>query len=229
MSGVYVAGTDTGIGKTRVTVALVQALRATGIDAVGMKPVASGCERSADGWRNDDALQLIRAGGQDGLDYARVNPVALPVPASPHIAAEQAGVTVTLPPVLAAHAWLAARHARVLVEGVGGWSVPLAGPPTPWLWQADLVRALDLPVLLVVGLRLGCINHAVLSARAIAADGCRLAGWIGNRLDPRLTGTDQAVLASLEALLPAPCWGVLGFDRAPGPELVAAAGRHTAA
>lgn len=216
---VFVAGTDTGIGKTYVTAALVHALRAAGVAAIGMKPVASGCERTPDGWRNDDALALLVASGLADDRYDRVNPYALPMPASPHIAARAAGVRIELAPMLDAHAVLAAGTGVLLVEGVGGWSVPLA--ESPWLMQAELVRALDLPVLLVVGLRLGCINHALLSARAIAADGCRLLGWIGNAVEADWDQTD-VVVATLRALLPAPPFGVLGHGaEVPAPMLAA--------
>jgi dethiobiotin synthetase len=220
MSAVFVAGTDTGIGKTWVSAGLVRALRAAGVDAVGMKPVASGCSAGPDGWRNDDALALLAASGLDDGDYPLVNPVALPLPASPHLAAVAAGTVVALAPIADALRRLRERHALVVVEGVGGWSVPLAGPPGPWLMQAALVQALRLPVLLVVGLRLGCINHAVLSARAIAADGAGVVGWIGNALEP---AWDQqaAVLATLQALLPAPLLGTVDHGGAPHPALAA--------
>lgn len=207
MRALFMAGTDTGVGKTHVAVALVRALRAAGIDAVGMKPVASGCVPTPGGWRNDDALALLAAGGLPAGDYALVNPVALPRPQSPHLAACAQGVTVDPDPVLRGFSRLQARHGFVVVEGVGGWSVPLAGPRPRWLMQADLVRMLGLPVLLVVGLRLGCINHALLAARAIIDDGLPLAGWVANVLDPR--DDQDGVIATLQALLPAPLLGLV--------------------
>ena len=179
--GFYITGTDTGIGKTTVSTALLHALRARGLRAVGMKPVASGCERTADGWHNADALALLAASAPRPL-YADLNPYALPLPMAPELAAADAGVEVALQPILDAHARLQARADCLVVEGVGGWAAPLAAD----LDQKDIVCALDLPVLLVVGLRLGCLNHAILSARAITADGCRLAGWIGNAIDPSM-------------------------------------------
>lgn len=205
-NGFYVTGTDTGIGKTAVSAGLLVALRAHGLRATGMKPVASGCVavREADGataWRNADALALLEA-SDPAPAYADLNPYALPLPLAPELAARDAGIAVTLPPLLAAHARLQARADVVVVEGVGGWAAPLSASLT----QTDLVRALDLPVLLVVGLRLGCLSHAFLSARAIAADGCRLAGWIGNGIDPDMDRREDQ-RAMLEVRLGAPCLG----------------------
>jgi dethiobiotin synthetase len=208
--GVFVAGTDTGVGKTEVSCALLRALNRAGIRALGMKPVASGCNRHGDCWRNDDALALAAAGAEPSLEYARVNPFALPEPLAPEIAARHAGIEITLTPILGAHAALAARADAIVVEGVGGWSVPFS----PALMQADLVRALGLPVLLVVGLRLGCLNHALLSARAIAADGCELLGWIGNGIDPEMGAVSDNV-ASLTQRLAAPCLAVIAHRALP--------------
>ena len=207
----YVTGTDTGAGKTVASTALLHALRGQGLRAVGMKPVASGCTREAGGWRNEDALALLDASDPRPA-YADLNPFALPEPLAPELAARDAGVAVTLPPLLAAHARLAAQADAVVVEGVGGWMAPLA----PDLMQVDLVRALDLPVVLVVGLRLGCLNHAYATARAIAADGARLAGWIACEVDPAMARIDDNV-ALLAARLPAPCWGRLAHDPGAGP------------
>jgi len=211
----YVTGTDTGIGKSVVSAALLHALRARGLRAVGMKPVASGCEHTPAGWRNDDA-RLLRAASAPRPDYADVNPYALPNPLAPELAAADAGVTLALAPILAAHARLAAQSDAVVVEGVGGWAAPLSAT----LDQIDLVRALDLPVVLVVGLRLGCINHARLTVRAIAADGARLVGWVGNGIDPTMDRCDD-VFALLQARLPVPCWGRLPFSAMPDPQALA--------
>lgn len=213
--GYYVTGTDTGIGKSVASAALLHALRSRGLRAVGMKPVASGCDATPGGWRNDDA-RLLQAASEPRPAYADVNPYALPSPLAPELAAADAGVTLALPVILAAHARLAAQADMVVVEGVGGWAAPLSAT----LDQADLVHALDLPVLLVVGLRLGCINHARLSARAIAADGARLVGWIGNAIDPVMDRRDD-VLALLQARLPVPCWGRLPYAAPPEPRALA--------
>lgn len=215
MFALYVTGTDTGIGKTLASCALLHALRGHGLRAAGMKPVASGCERIDGEWRNADALAL-QAAGTPGIAYADINPFALAHPLAPELAARDAGVEVALPPILDAHARLAQAHDAVVVEGVGGWAAPLSAT----LMQADLVRALRLPVVLVVGLRLGCLNHALLSARAVAGDGAHLAGWIASHVDPAMERVDDN-LAMLRARLPAPCWGVLPHAPGADPMLLA--------
>ena len=200
----YVTGTDTGIGKTLASCALLHALRGRGLRALGMKPVASGCDWIDGGWRNADALAL-QAAGDPGAAYADINPFALQQPLAPELAACDAGIEVAVAPILAARERLARQQADALVvEGVGGWAAPLSAT----LMQADLVRALQLPVVLVVGLRLGCLSHALLSARAILADGLPLAGWIGSHVDPDMARVEDNI-AMLHARLPAPCWGVL--------------------
>lgn len=201
--GVFVTGTDTGIGKTYASVALVRAQRACGRRAVGMKPIASGCRETPAGLRNEDADMLIAA-SDPAPPYALCNPYAFVPPIAPHIAASEAGIEIEFEAIAAAYRELAAMADRVVVEGVGGWSVPLSDA----LMQADLARALQLPVVLVVGLRLGCINHALLSVRAIAADGCVLAGWIANRVDPAMARADEN-LETLRVRIDAPLLGVL--------------------
>ncbi|MDR7193182.1 dethiobiotin synthase [Luteimonas terrae] len=202
---VLVTGTDTGIGKTHSSVALLHALRATGLRAVGMKPIASGCEWVDGRWRNEDALAL-QAASDPRPDYADINPVALPEPTAPTLAAIAAGVTVDIADLYAAHARLASKADVVLVEGAGGWDAPLA----EGLEHQDLARHIGAAVVLVVGLKLGCLSHARLTARAIEADGCRLVGWIGNRIDPDFARADDYVGLLTDAL-PAPCLGVLPF------------------
>ncbi|HZP65512.1 MAG TPA: dethiobiotin synthase [Rudaea sp.] len=200
---VFMTGTDTGVGKTFVSACLVQALNERGWRAAGMKPVASGCEQTPAGLRNEDALALAAASAGNP-DYALVNPYALREPVAPHLAASSDGIEIAIEPIRAAFDTLRTNVQVLIVEGVGGWAVPLS----PTLMQADLVRALGLPVILVVGLRLGCINHALLSARTIAADGCRLVGWIANRIDPAMARVDEN-LKTLEERIPAPCLGEL--------------------
>ncbi len=159
---VFIAGTDTGIGKTHTACALIYALRAAGYSACGMKPVASDSAPTALGLRNEDALAL-QAASSTAVAYAQVNPIALREPLSPHLAAAHDGVQITLAPLRAAFDQLCADHQRVVVEGIGGWMVPLA----PGLLTSQIPREWQLPVILVVGLRLGCLNHSMLSARAI--------------------------------------------------------------
>ncbi len=203
--GAYVTGTDTGIGKTFVSASLLSALNGAGLRAVGMKPVASGCELTFDGLRNEDALVLL-AQSHGAPGYALVNPFALRDPIAPHIAARDTGVEIVLEPINAAFDALSTNADCIIVEGVGGWCAPLSDT----LMQHDLVRSLNLPVILVVGLRLGCISHALLSARAIAADGCDLIGWIGNRIDPQMLRAEENIV-TLRERLPAPCLGILPF------------------
>lgn len=203
MDRLFVTGTDTGVGKTVASAALLHAFRARGLRAVGMKPVASGCTPTADGWRNDDALAL-QAASDPVPPYDDLNPYALPAPLAPEIAAREAGVDVQLGVLVSAFERLHPLADRVLVEGVGGWAAPL----TATLDQRHLVEELRLPVVLVVGMRLGCINHARLSARAIQDDGARLVGWIANEVDPEMERRDEN-FALLSARLPVPCWGRL--------------------
>lgn len=203
MRGFYVTGTDTGIGKTVASTALLHALRSRGLRAVGMKPVASGCVRTADGWRNEDALALLDASDPQP-SYQDLNPFALPSATAPQLAARDAGISVELDPISDAYARLARQADAIVVEGVGGWAAPLADD----LEQADVARILRLQLLLVVGLRLGCLSHARLTARAIAADGLSLCAWVGNRVDPTFDRA-QEYLELLRAALPAPCLGVL--------------------
>ncbi|WP_243042902.1 dethiobiotin synthase [Dyella sedimenti] len=209
MSTFFIAGTDTGVGKTHATCALLHAWRARGLHACGMKPVASGSAETAEGLRNEDALAL-QAASSAPMPYEWINPVALREPLSPHLAAAREGVEIGLAPLLDAFQRLRDMHDAVLVEGVGGWMVPLSRG----LLASDIARQWQLPVILVVGLRLGCLSHALLTARAIATDGCRLVGWIGNRIDPDMAAVEEN-LATLRQWLPAPCLGVLPHGGSP--------------
>ncbi|WOB48092.1 dethiobiotin synthase [Xanthomonas hydrangeae] len=205
LSAFYVTGTDTGIGKTMGSTALLHALRARGHTAVGLKPVASGCEQTAHGWRNADALAL-QAASDPQPDYATLNPYALPAPLAPELAAADVGVTLSLEPIARAFAQLRTQAEVVVVEGVGGWAAPLSAD----LDQADLVRALKLPVVLVVGVRLGCINHARLTAAAIAADGLDCIGWIANEIDPQMERIEENI-GMLRQRLTMPYWGRIAW------------------
>lgn len=217
MTAFFIAGTDTEIGKTFVTCALLHATRARGLKALGMKPIAAGAEQQGDELINEDAARLRAAGSFDpGL--ALLNPYCLKSPIAPHIAAAEEGVAIEPAPILTAFAALKAQADIVLVEGVGGFRVPLGKAYD----TADLARDLALPVILVVGMRLGCINHALLTAEAIAARGLTLAGWVANQVDPAMLRFEQN-LAALTERLPAPLLGVTPFQ-ADGDAAKAAAG-----
>ena len=210
MIGLFVTGTDTGVGKTLASCALLHALAQHHRRVVGMKAVAAGAEPDGlGGWANEDTLAL-RAASTLAVSPALDNPVLLPDPLSPHIAAQRAGVTVTLPPILSAYQQLAAQADAVVVEGAGGWRVPLSDS----LQIADLAVALQLPVVLVVGLRLGCLNHALLTADAIRASGLLLAGWIASRVDPQMR-EPEANLAYLRQHLGAPLLADLPWQAQP--------------
>ena len=186
--GMVVAGTDTGVGKTFVTAGLAAALVRAGRRVAVMKPVAAGAVDTADGLRNEDALALIAAANSSAA-YADVNPVCLPDPVSPHLAAARAGLRIEPAPLRAAASRLAADADYLLVEGAGGWRAPIGEVAT----MAEVAREFGLPVLLVVGLRLGCLNHAQLTHATILADGLRFAGWIGNVVEPQMAGLDANV------------------------------------
>jgi dethiobiotin synthetase len=204
----FVTGTDTGAGKTFTSTVLLHALRQRGLRAVGMKPVASGSEETPEGLRNEDALAL-QAASAPRPDYALVNPWALREPTAPEIAARIDGVTVTMPAILGAFAQLKATSDVVLVEGVGGFLAPIR----EGLDQCELPRALGLPVLVVVGLKLGCINHARLTVEAVQARGFTVLGWIASDVEPTMRFPDD-YFEALKAALLAPCFGRL--PHAPG-------------
>lgn len=199
----FVTGTDTGVGKTLASAAVLHALARTHARVVGMKPVASGLVPHAGGWASEDAL-VLRAASTLAVPPELDNPVALPEPLSPHLSARRAGRTVTVAQLLAPARALQARCDALVVEGAGGWRVPISDDEL----LSDFARALGAPVLLVVGLRLGCLNHALLTAEAIRADGLTLAGWIANPIDPHMPCL-QDNLDTLRRRLPAPCRGVL--------------------
>lgn len=215
MAGIFVTGTDTGVGKTLVSAALLHAMTSLGLRALGMKPVAAGAERVEGAWVNEDVLALTQAANVVA-PAEWINPYLFRDPVAPHIAAERKGVRIEIPRIVEAYRQLAGLADWVVVEGAGGFRVPLDGRRD----SADLAMALDLPVLMVVGLRLGCINHALLTAEAIAARGLRLAGWVANRVDPAMAAFDEN-LASLEARLPAPCLAAIPWLEDGRPERAA--------
>lgn len=206
----FVTGTDTGVGKTFVTCVLLEACRQQGLRTLALKPVAAGCDLVEGQLRNDDALQLQQHMTQ-AMPYEQVNPFALQAPVAPHIAAQREGRRLLVSRIAGLVRGAAMQPADVtLVEGAGGWYVPLNDKET----MADLVRELQLPVILVVGMRLGCLNHAILTARAIYRDKLRVAGWIANCVEPGLPEL-QANIDTLQSLLSAPCLGVIPYAESP--------------
>ncbi|HEY8245543.1 MAG TPA: dethiobiotin synthase [Casimicrobiaceae bacterium] len=208
-SGVFVTGTDTGVGKTVVCVALLRALVAGGVRAVGMKPIAAGFDEALG--VNADVAALAAAGNVDA-PLADRNPYAFSEPIAPHVAAHREGATIDLERVAQAYARLAARADVVVVEGAGGPLVPI-GPRHDML---DIPRRLALPVVLVVGVRLGCLSHALSAELAVRARGLRLAGWIATRVDPAMAQANASV-AALRERLPAPLLADLAGADAPIP------------
>ena len=215
-SSYFIAGTDTDIGKTTIAAGLLYAARQSGLSTVAGKPVASGCIVSPEGLRNADALALL-AECSVALTYEEVNPVAFEPAIAPHLAAREAGVALTVQSLLEPMRYLLNKGADfTLIEGAGGWRVPLADQSN----LSDLAKALQLPVILVVGVRLGCINHALLTAEAIAQDGLQLAGWVANVIDGKTARLEEN-LATLAERLPAPCLGRVPRLKKPTAEAVA--------
>lgn len=224
----FITGTDTGIGKSVVTAGLLRALAGRGHRVAGMKPIAAGATRVDGVLVNEDA-ELLRACASLSVPRELVCPCIYEAPTAPHLAAAAAGEDIDLARIAAAHATLRARVDVLLVEGIGGWALPLGADTM----LADLPRRLDLPVLLVVGVRLGALNHALLSARAILDDGLPLAGWIANTVVPDYAWAD-ATIDTLAARLPTPLLARVPFRVDPTPDTIApfleaAAARLTAA
>ncbi len=213
--GLFVTGTDTGVGKTLVACALIRAIAARDRRVVGMKPIAAGAEFRDGAWRNEDVEALAAASSARAPEGA-ANPYCLRLPVAPHIAAREDGVTIELSRIQRAYAELCAVAEFVVVEGVGGFRVPLGSG----LDTAHLAQALGLPLVLVVGIRLGCISHALLATEAIVARGLRLAGWVANRVDPRMMKADENI-ASLRERIAAPLLGEVPHMAFPVPEAIA--------
>jgi dethiobiotin synthetase len=205
----FITGTDTGVGKTLIATALLRLARDSGRTTLGLKPVAAGCALINGQWMNKDAQQLLRA-SSNKPDYAIVNPVALREPMAPHIAAEREGRAI--------HASELVQHCKALlssadftvIEGAGGWLVPLNSQES----MADIAVGIGCPVILVTGLRLGCINHTLLTAAAIVAAGLPLAGWVANHIDPDMAVAD-ANIATLEQRLAVPLLGRVPYMATP--------------
>lgn len=202
-NGVFVTGTDTGVGKSMVAAACLHSLVKQGIQAVGMKPVASGAQMSAAGLRNEDALLLQRYSAAP-VAYQLLNPVCFAEPIAPHIAAARESQNLNLTALYSSFQTLAAQYEAVVVEGVGGWLVPLNKQED----FSDLAALIGLPVVLVVAIRLGCINHALLTVDAILRKGTPLLGWVANCLEPQAQMLDEQI-ETLRERIAAPCLGVV--------------------
>ena len=212
----FITGTDTDAGKTSVAAGLLCAAKQQGCSTLAMKPVASGCDMSAEGLRNSDALALI-AQSTVPLPYTQINPYAFAPAIAPHIAAQEAGVELSVADLYrTAQVILQQQADFTVIEGAGGWRVPISN--TEFL--SDFAIALQLPVILVVGVKLGCINHALLTAQAIINDGLELAGWVANVVDPSCARLAEN-LATLQQLMPAPCLAEV-------PHLTSASAEHVA-
>ena len=219
--GFFVTGTDTGVGKTLVSAALTRAWAARGLRVAVMKPIASGSDPTPDGPRNSDALTLMAAANVTA-SYEAVNPYCFLPAISPHIAAREAGVSIDLTLLRSRFDSLAHASDCVVVEGAGGWLAPISDTAT----MADLAAALSLPVLLVVGLRLGCLNHTLLTRESLSTRGAAFAGWIANAIDPHFERSAEN-LATLTARLGEPPLAFVPFldHREGAPDLSAAAGK----
>lgn len=213
----FVTGTDTGVGKTIASAAILEAARAMGKRTIAMKPVASGCEQTLEGLRNEDAL-ILQASMTESLPYDQINPVTLEPAIAPHVAAEQAGRQLTAQRLIGFCRGLQMQPADLmLIEGAGGWRVPLNDRET----YSAVPRELGTGIILVVPLKLGCINHALLSAEAIRQDGLTLAGWVANRPEQETMSCEQETLNYLLTHLGAPCLGVLPWHKDPNPQELA--------
>lgn len=202
----FITGTDTDAGKTLIACALLKALAAAGKTTCALKPIAAGCEQTEQGLTNSDAL-LLQACATKKLPYSQVNPIALTEACAPHIAAANEGRRLQVSRIEGICRGVLMQKADVcVIEGAGGWRVPLNERER----LSDLPKNLNSPVVLVVGMRLGCLNHALLTAEAILRDGLPLAGWVANTLDSHMLHFEQN-LATLKNLLPAPCLGVVPF------------------
>jgi len=203
----FIAGTDTDIGKTYIACALLEGFASLGKQTAAMKPIACGCDNTATGLRNEDALRLQQAASID-QPYEQVNPYALSPPIAPHLAAQLSRISFDFNRIETIYAQLAAKADITIVEGIGGWMVPLSDNTS----SADLVQQLGLPVILVVGIRLGCLNHALLTTQSIQAQGCRLAGWVANIIDPEGLYIEENI-NSLKQRINAPLLGQVPWDK----------------
>lgn len=214
-NGFFVTGTDTGTGKTTVSCGLLQAANGHGLATAAMKPVAAGCPDSSAGRHHEDALLLQQYMSVE-LEYSRINPFALKAPVSPHLAAERDGITIDLDRIAKLYRQITQLADFVIVEGIGGWQTPLSEQRT----VADLAYILGLPVILVVSIRLGCLNHALLTYESIIADKLPVAGWVANLNSQRELCVEENI-ETLEMRLPAPCLGRIPFVQSADARLIA--------
>jgi dethiobiotin synthetase len=213
----FITGTDTDAGKTLIATGILRHAADQGLSTLALKPIAAGCVMTPEGLRNDDALKLQQAMTLE-LPYEQINPVALEPAIAPHIAAGQVGKRLLVSQLEGyCRGTLMQKADLAIIEGAGGWRVPLNRVET----LAGLAKALNIPVILVVGVKLGCINHALLTAEAIANDGLNLAGWVANQLDADMPCFDEN-LGTLKSLIHAPCLGVVPFLDSPCAEAVSA-------
>ena len=213
---IFFTFTDTGVGKTLTSTALLAAANERGLTTAAMKPIASDCRQTAEGLRNDDALALQKVINQP-LSYQQINPIALEPAIAPHIALQQAHQTVTVDQLAAyCRSMLTMPVDCVVIEGAGGWRVPLNANET----LADLPKLMELPTILVVAMRLGCINHALLTAEVIQRDGIEISGWVANQIVSEMPAYKENI-ATLKQRLPAPCLGEIPFMPQPVPLTVA--------
>lgn len=203
MKGIFVTGTDTEIGKTVVSSSLVHGLAHLGFRVAGIKPVASGAEVTAAGLRNSDA-EILQHAGNIPLRYDDVNVYTFEPAIAPHLASREADITIEAGPVLQLLARIRRQLDWVVVEGVGGWRVPLSDT----LDVASLAAQIGFPIVIVVGLRLGCLNHALLTVQSVRSSGCEIAGWIGNSCAGKMRRADENI-ATLKAMMNVPCLGII--------------------
>ncbi|MDO6711630.1 dethiobiotin synthase [Aliiglaciecola sp. 2_MG-2023] len=204
INSIFIAGTDTDAGKTVIGSAILQLAAKRGLSTIGFKPVSAGCFETAEGLRNDDAVALQRVSTLQ-LPYEKINPIAFADPVAPHLAAQRMGVTLDLQQITSAYTDLLSANADLLLtEGAGGWRLPLG----EGAFLSDFAIQQKIPVVLVVGMKLGCLNHALLTYQAICADGLEVIGWVANQIDEQMLYL-QDNIESLKQLIPAPCLGVV--------------------
>jgi dethiobiotin synthetase len=203
VNGYFITGTDTECGKTEITLGVMQWLQSQQLNVAGMKPIASGCEVTTEGLRNDDADRILKQ-SSGSLTYSQINCYSFQPAIAPHIAAAEAAVDIDFEVIKRAADQLSQQSDRLVIEGVGGWRVPLGRDGA----LSDLALALDLPVILVVGLKLGCINHALLTAESIQASGGKLVGWVGNHVEASMSVADENI-QTLRSEIAVPCFGIV--------------------